>query len=173
MYLGRLSPEKGVGVLLDALDGLHELQVKIAGHGPHGEILREMAHRHRKGQVEFLGHVAGEVKWRLLREAMGAVVPSLCYENFAFAVLESMAVATPVVASNLGSLPYIVEGGKSGLLFRPGDSEELREKLLWLTIHPKEALAMGRYGRAVVEQCYSASAHYETLMRVYREAMDW
>jgi len=169
MYLGRLSPEKGVGVLLHALDGLPELQVKIAGHGPHGEILREMAHRHRKGQVEFLGHVAGEMKWRLLREAMGAVVPSLWYETFALAALESMAVATPVVASDLGSLPYVVEDGKSGLLFRPGDSEDLRHKLAWLMAQPEKALSMGRYGREMVSSRYASNIHYRRLLQIYTE----
>jgi glycosyltransferase involved in cell wall biosynthesis len=58
-----------------------------------------------------------------------------------------MGVGTPVLASDLGSLPYVVEDGKSGLLFRAGDSQDLREKLAWLVQHPAEALLMGRYGR--------------------------
>jgi glycosyltransferase involved in cell wall biosynthesis len=118
--------------------------------------------------VEFLGRVAGDEKWELLRNATAVVIPSVWYETFSFAALESMGVGTPVLASDLGSLPYVVEDGKSGLLFRAGDSQEdLWEKLAWLVQHPAEALLMGRYGRQVVEKRFSASAHYEELMHIY------
>jgi glycosyltransferase involved in cell wall biosynthesis len=78
-----------------------------------------------------------------------------------------MGVGTPVLASDLGSLPYVVEDGKSGLLFRAGDSQDLREKLAWLVQHPAEALLMGRYGRQIVEKKYSAGIHYNRLMEIY------
>jgi glycosyltransferase involved in cell wall biosynthesis len=167
VYLGRLSPEKGVEILLDAVTGLPDLRVKIAGDGPQTGVLQTIARQQGLQQVEFLGRVAGEEKWGLLRHATAVVVPSVCYEAFPFVVLESLAAGTPVVASNLGSLPYVVEDGKSGLLFRAGDSQDLREKLAWLVQHPSEALQMGRYGRQVVEKRFSASAHYEELMQIY------
>jgi glycosyltransferase involved in cell wall biosynthesis len=167
VYLGRLSPEKGVEILLDAVTGLPDLRVKIAGDGPQTGVLQTIARQQGLQQVEFLGRVAGEEKWGLLRHATAVVVPSVWYEAFPFVVLESLAAGTPVVASNLGSLPYVVEDGKSGLLFRAGDSQDLREKLAWLVQHPSEALQMGRYGRQVVEKRFSASAHYEELMQIY------
>jgi glycosyltransferase involved in cell wall biosynthesis len=80
-----------------------------------------------------------------------------------------LAAGTPVVTSDPGSLPSVVEDGKSGLLFRPGDSQDLQQKLAWLAAHSEEALAMGRYGRQVVETQYSAEAHYRRLMAVYAE----
>jgi len=170
VYLGRLSPEKGIEVLLDAVTGLPELRVKIAGDGPQSGTLQAFAQQRGLPQVEFLGRVVGEKKWELLRHATAVVVPSVWYEAFPFAVLESLTAGTPVVASNLGSLPYVVEDGKSGLLFQAGDSQDLREKLAWLVQHPAEALQMGRYGRQVVEWRYSASAHYEVLMEIYQQA---
>jgi glycosyltransferase involved in cell wall biosynthesis len=169
IYLGRLSPEKGGETLLEAMAGLPNLGLKVIGDGPQAETLQAMAHRRRLHQVEFLGRVVGEVKWQLLRQALAMVVPSACYENFPFTILESLASGTLVVASNLGSLPYVVDDGKSGLLFRPGDSQDLRQKLAWLATHPHEALAMGRYGRQVVETRYSAEAHYRQLMGIYAE----
>ena len=169
VYLGRLSPEKGVEVLLDAVTGLPDLRVRIAGDGPQFGVLRAIARQRGLQQVEFLGRVVGEEKWELLRHATAVAVPSVWYEIFPFAVLESLAAGTPVVASNLGSLPYVVEDGKSGLLFRAGDSQDLREKLAWLVQHPAEALQMGRYGRQVVEKKYSAEAHYDKLMEIYAE----
>jgi len=169
VYLGRLSPEKGVEVLLDAATGLPDLKVKIAGGGPQSGALRAIAQRRGLQQVEFLGRVVGEEKWKLLRHATAVVVPSVWYETFSFAALEGPVAGTPVVASNLGSLPYVVEDGKSGLLFQAGDSQDLREKLAWLVRHTAEALRMGRYGRQVVEKKYSAEAHYGKLMEIYAE----
>ncbi len=171
VYLGRLSPEKGVEVLLEAVDGLPNLKVKVAGDGPQAGALRELARQRGLHQLEFLGRVVGKGKWDLLREAMAVVVPSVCYENFPFVALESLAVGTPVVVSNLGSLPYIVEDSKSGLLFRPGDAQDLRQKLAWLSEHSEKALAMGRYGRDKVGKRFSALAHYETLRDIYAEVV--
>jgi glycosyltransferase involved in cell wall biosynthesis len=169
VYLGRLSPEKGVEILLDAVTGLPDLRVKIAGDGPQTGVLQTIARQRGLQQVEFLGGVAGDEKWELLRHATAVVVPSVWYEAFPFVVLESLAAGTPVVASNLGSLPYVVEDGKSGLLFRAGDNQDLQEKLAWLVLHPVEALRMGYYGRQIMENKNSAESHYDTLMEIYAE----
>jgi len=169
VYLGRLSPEKGVGILLEAMVALPDLGLKIVGNGPQAAALQATAHRRGLHKVEFLGRVVGEEKWNLLQQAMAVVVPSVWYESFSFVVLESLAVGTPVVASKLGSLLHRVKDGKSGLLFRSGDSQDLRQKLAWLVAHPEGALAMGRYGRQVVETEYSAEAHCKRLMKIYAE----
>lgn len=167
LYLGRLSAEKGVDLLLQAMAGQPTLQLKVAGTGPQQQSLRSEAQQRGLGQIEFLGHQTGEAKWRLLQQATVTVVPSKWYENFPIAVLESLAAGTPVLASNLGSLPFVVEDNRSGLLFRPDDSHDLQQKLNWFATHPQEALAMGRYGRDTVENSYSTSAFYQALMSIY------
>lgn len=169
IYLGRLSPEKGVDILLDAMANLPDLELKIAGDGPQRDTLQTIKRERHLNQVEFLGLTVGEQKWRLVREARALVVPSVWYETFGLSALESLAVGTPVVASNIGGLADIVRDGKSGLLFHPGDSQDLRRKLLWLEAHPEQAMAMGRYGRRVVEEQYSAEAHYGRLLAIYEE----
>lgn len=166
VYLGRLSPEKGVSMLLDAMVNLPEVTLKIAGDGPQAETLKARAQKEGLC-AEFLGYVTGERKWDLIRNAMVSVVPSVWYEAFPFSVLEAMAVGTAVVASNLGGLPSVVEDGKSGLLFRAGDSQDLRDKLAWLVAHPEDALMMGRYGREKVEIKYIAKVHYQQLITLY------
>jgi len=90
-YLGRLSPEKGVEILLKAATGLPDLKVKVAGDGPQNKALQIIARQRGLQQVEFLGHVAGEKKWELLRNATAVVVPSVWYETFSFVALESLA----------------------------------------------------------------------------------
>lgn len=167
IYLGRLSSEKGITVLLDAMASLPGVTLKIVGDGPQAEALK--ARVRQKGlNVEFLGYTTGERKWELLRDAMVSIVPSLWYEAFPFSALEAMAVGTPIVASNLGSLPYVVENGRIGLLFHPGDSQDLRKKIEWLVVQSKEALSMGQRGRQAVENKYSAEVYYRNLMEIYQ-----
>ncbi len=167
VYLGRLSPEKGIGTLLDAMVGLPDLQLKIAGVGPEMASLRASAKSRGLTSTQFLGHIEGERKWDLLREAYAVVVPSLCYETFGLAALESMSVATPVIASDLGSLPSLVEDGQCGLLFTAGNVDSLRRTLVWASEHPAEMSSMGKGGREVVEDRYSADSHYRQLISVY------
>jgi glycosyltransferase involved in cell wall biosynthesis len=169
VYLGRLSKEKGPWTLLEAMAGFPDLRLKVLGEGPLADSIREYIEEHHLTNIDMVGFVSGEAKRDVLREALAVVVPSGWYENSPFVVLEGLAAGTPVVTSNLGSLPSVVEDGKSGLLFRPGDSQDLQQKLAWLAAHSEEALAMGRYGRQVVETQYSAEAHYRRLMAVYAE----
>lgn len=167
LYLGRLSSEKGVDLLLKAVASIPRLSLKIAGDGPLASLLHGLANQLSLTHVEFLGRVEGEQKWDLLRNALALVSPSVCYETFGFAALESLSVGTPVIVPDAGSLPYLVESNKSGLLFSIGDVESLKEKLRWVSSNPNEMLAMGKYGRQVVEDRYSDDAHYKRLMQVY------
>lgn len=167
--VGRLSPEKGVDTLIRAMADAPRLRLRILGDGSEMHRLQALARREGLEREEFLGYVAGSRKWELMRRAVAMVVPSICYENFPLAILESFAVGTPVVASNLGSLPHIVGDEESGLLFESGDSRDLARKLSWLAAHPNEAAAMGRCGREIVETRYSARVHYERLMKIYAE----
>jgi glycosyltransferase involved in cell wall biosynthesis len=171
IYLGRLSPEKGVHVLLRALAEAPGLPLKVLGEGPQAEDLQAMARQQGLDQVEFLGRVDGERKWQLLRGAFALVVPSLCYETFGLSALEGLCVGTPVVASDLGSLPQLVEDGKSGLLFPPGDATALRDRLDWLAANPQRGQEMGQHGRRIVETRYRAQVYYEGLMDVYSEVL--
>jgi glycosyltransferase involved in cell wall biosynthesis len=116
LYLGRLSPEKGVATLLRAWrEDLGRLLV--VGDGPEAAQLRRLA----PGGVEFLGAVPHEEARRLVAQARAVVVPSICYEAFPRVVVEAYATGVPVVASRIGALPEVVEDGVTGLLAEPGD----------------------------------------------------
>jgi glycosyltransferase involved in cell wall biosynthesis len=81
-------------------------------------------------------------------------------------------VGTPVVASNIGGLPYIVDDGKTGLLFEAGNSNDLHNKLLWIIEHQQEALEMGRRGVQAARKRWSAMAHYDGLMKIYQDVIE-
>jgi glycosyltransferase involved in cell wall biosynthesis len=115
--------------------------------------------------------VKGAEKWDLLRTATVLVVPSLCYETFSLAMLEGMAAGCAIVASRLGSLAALIEDGKTGLLFQPGDAADLAAKLRGLLNDKAKALALGRAARASVETQATAALHGERLLAIYRQAI--
>jgi glycosyltransferase involved in cell wall biosynthesis len=115
VYVGRLAPEKGVDLLIDAWREQGGARLAIVGSGPAEAALRERA-RGVPG-VEFLGAQDRDGVLRALRAAAFAVVPSRWYEISPFAAIEALACARPVVAWRGGALADLVGDGRSGLLF--------------------------------------------------------
>jgi glycosyltransferase involved in cell wall biosynthesis len=169
VYVGRLSQEKGIFTLLEALRGLTRLRLKILGVGPLRDRIENVIDTLGLQNVDMLGFLEGEKKYDLLRNAICCVVPSECYETFGFPIIESAAVGTPVVASRIGSLAKLVAEGETGLLFDPGNTTDLREKLKMLLDNPETAIRMGQAARQWVMTNHSPDVHYERLMRIYEE----
>ncbi len=168
VYVGRLSPEKGVALLLDAwrmLPGAPSLV--IAGGGPEEAALRERA-RGIPG-VSFLGEVARERVPGILADAAFAVAPSLCYEAFPVSVAEAMASGRAVVASDAGAMTELVEPGGNGLLFRSGDAASLAGACRRLLGDPELVATLGREARARYEQELAPERSTERLLALYAE----
>lgn len=127
VYFGRFSEEKGTKTLLEACRALPEIPFIFAGTGPLEDEVSKVAN------VENRGFVTGEELRRLISEARFSVYPSEWYENCPFSVMESQMYGTPVLASDLGGAPELVQAGMTGDLFRGGDAQELTEhiKAMW------------------------------------------
>jgi glycosyltransferase involved in cell wall biosynthesis len=106
-----------------------------------------------------------------MRRATALVFPSLCYEGMPRTILESFAAGTPVIASRHGSMEFLVEHGKTGLHFAPGDSEDLVRQVEWALSHPEEWRRMRNACRQEYLDKYTAQCHYRALMQVYERAM--
>ncbi len=131
LYAGRLGPEKGVRVLLDAWSLWPDAPLlEIAGDGPERASLEERARVHGLGdRVRFLGQLTPEDVARRMRGARLLAVPSLCFEGFPLVVRDAFAAGVPVAASRLGALADVVHDGASGILFAPGDAADLRRRV--------------------------------------------
>lgn len=162
VFVGRVSPEKGVHILLEAWRHL-EFPLMIAGEGPQRKELEAMA----IPGVSFLGQVsAGEVLG-LLSKARFLVFSSVWYETFGRSMIEAFACGKPVVASRLGTATEIVEEGRTGLLFEPGNAEDLAAKAKVLIDNPALAGEFGRNARVEFEAKYSAEVNYRQLIEIY------
>jgi glycosyltransferase involved in cell wall biosynthesis len=171
LYLGGLYRDKGVMTVAKAFAQLPHIPLKFVGAGDAEEELRDYIHQHKLTNVEMVGFKGGQQKLDYLRNSMFTIVPSHCYETFGLVVLEAFASGKPVVASAIGSLPYIVEPEQTGLLFQPQDADDLAAKVRWLYERPDEIENMGRRARAVVEQKYDSRLRYELLHAIFEDVI--
>ncbi|MFH2063515.1 MAG: glycosyltransferase family 4 protein [bacterium] len=171
LYVGRLSPEKGIETLVRAAALSHEVPVRVVGIGPDEARLRRLAEDLGARNVTFVGYRTGD---DLRQEYSGArfmVVPSMCYETFGLTVLEGYAAGKPAVVSQMGGLGEVVDDGGTGLMVSAGDAEDLAAAIGRLWGDPAACEIMGRNGRHLAENAYSPEPHYRRIMQVYEEAL--
>ena len=172
LFAGRLAPEKGVRTLLAAWRHLPGIPLKVVGDGPLAGEMRAVAALEGLRGIELLGRLPREAIFGLMRRARVLVFPSEWYEGFPLTLAEAFACGLPVVASRLGAVDEIVEEGRTGLLFEPGDPEDLAARIEWAWSHPEAMAAMGREARRVYELEYTAGRNHERLMRIYALARE-
>lgn len=166
LFLGRLSNEKGVDVLLDALALAGDPPFRVAGSGPAEERLRAKARELGLRNAELVGLVPrGEVHG-LLAGARYVAAPSISEENAPLSVLEAMTAARPVIASRRGGLPELVEEGR-GLQVEPGDARALATAIETLAGDPGLCNTLGEAARRFVDAELTEEAHLRALESAY------
>jgi len=183
LFVGRLTPHKGVDRLIAALPSGAEL--RVAGSGGHDRRLPERHYpqylrRLADGRsVAFLGAVAEAVLPSLYRQAAVLALPSVeytCYgrrvqisELLGLVVLEAMASGTPVVCSRLGGLTEVVQDDLTGYLVEPGNVAELRQRLSEILFRPELARRLGRNARELARERFTWDACAERCLAAYFE----
>ena len=171
LFVGRLDPEKGVYTLLESWRRV-DITLKIRGEGRLEKDLRAYVKQHKMDNVQFLGRLEEDELSNLIRNARFLVMPSEgYYETFGMVIIEAYARRTPVLASNIGVAPELVEDKVSGLLFEPGNPIDLAEKAKWMWEHPKEISKMGENGFLAYKDKYTPERCYDTLISVYEAAI--
>jgi glycosyltransferase involved in cell wall biosynthesis len=170
LFVGRLAPEKGTGTMLAAWEQLGtRIPLKIVGDGPLRDRVVGAA---RQSNVQWLGHRPVSDVHALLGKADMLVFPSEWYETFGRVAAEAFAAGTPVIAADIGAVAELVEHGRTGLKFRPGDPEDLVAQVEWALSHPVELLSMREEARAEFEAKYTAERNYRALMEIYEAALE-
>jgi glycosyltransferase involved in cell wall biosynthesis len=167
LFVGRLSEEKGLNILLDAWESLAHVPLRIAGDGP----LREQLLARLPPNVTYLGPLdADAIKQEMARAAM-LVVPSTWYEGLPMTIVEAYAAGLPVIASRLGSLAEIVVDGETGFHFEPNSPADLAKVIKAFDGNDDVLANLSRRCRAYSQDQFSAKANLEKLMQIYNDAI--
>jgi len=172
VFVGRLSPEKGISTLLKAWESrlTGKVKLKILGDGPLRSEVTDAAGR--LSGVEYLGRRNMTEVSEIVSNADALIFPSVWYEGLPRTIIESFAVGTPVIASNLGSMSELVQPGRTGRLFEPGNSDDLARHVGEVLSNTSELSALRRGARDEFSRVYTAAQNYPMLMEAYRQALD-
>lgn len=167
-YAGRISPEKGLLDLVKAASELDGVPLRAAGGYQRMPELPSRAPHN----VEFLGHLEHDRLDEFYRGARMLVIPSVWYEGLPNTLLEGMMRGLPAVCSRIGGLGEVVDEGRTGLLFEPGNAGDLADKIRCLWNSPERCRKMGAAARRKALREYSPERYYERLVDVYEKAIE-
>lgn len=171
LFVGRLSPEKGIATLLQAAEMAGDIPLKIVGDGPLADSVAQAAGRLRN--VEWLGWLPPEQVHSLIGEAAFLVVPSTWFEVFGLVIIEALGRGTPVIGAQIGGIADLVEPGRNGLLFEPGNARDLAQKMKEAWSSPLAQQASLRQGaREDYSRRFTARKGYSRLMEIYGRAQE-
>jgi glycosyltransferase involved in cell wall biosynthesis len=169
VFVGRLSSEKGIDVLLRAWQRPPAgLRLKVIGDGPLLDLVREASFQ--SDAIECLGQQPFARVLDLIANAACLLQPSICYENFPRTIVEAFALGTPVIASRLGAMAEIVRDGQTGLLFEPNDPADLARQVERFAAWPDPG-ELRRAARAEYLAHYTPERNYQQLMAIYEQAI--
>jgi glycosyltransferase involved in cell wall biosynthesis len=167
LFVGRLSPEKGIETLLRAWSTLSDAPpLKIVGDGPLSSLLQNLP-----ANVEWLGRQPTADVNRLMGDAAALVFPSQCQETFGRVIAEAYAKGTPVIASNAGSAPEMIKPGVTGLLFEAGNAEDLARQISTSFSDVDRLRTMRSAARHEYESRYHADSNYHQLVAIYEQSL--
>ncbi len=165
LFVGRLDPQKGLDILLDAVRDIPDrIAIRVVGRAVVGDDARPAS----SDDVEYLGWLDAGSVTRQMRACDVLVIPSR-WEGFGLVALEAMRVGKPVIASTVGGLPEIVLDGVTGRLVPPADPGAIRDALLG--IEDDELLRMGEAGRARFLRLFTSDRLADELDALYRSLL--
>jgi glycosyltransferase involved in cell wall biosynthesis len=167
LYFGRLADNKGIKTLLDAVRGL-DCKLLLIGEGPlSGWVDDVCASSH--GRISRLPFVSSRDELRTyIQHAAFTVVPSVWYENQPATILETYAMGRPVIGSDIGGIPELIEHERTGLLCAAGNSAELADRVKFMWERPTLCREWGTNGNRKLREGFSRKCHYERLIQTYR-----
>jgi glycosyltransferase involved in cell wall biosynthesis len=172
LFVGRLSPEKGIRTLLHCWRqlGPRAPRLKVAGSGPLSAHVREAAASIPR--LKYLGQLSSAQVRRLMGQATALLVPSAWFEGLPMVVLEAFGCGLPVVASRIGSFPELIDHGRTGWLVPPEDRDAWRRTIEQIVQNPRQLREMRSSARAEYESKYTGTHNVERLLAVYGHALE-
>jgi len=167
LYVGRLAGEKKVDHLIQAIAKLPDVNLHIVGNGEDEEKLKNLAKNLNVLNVKFLGFLRGRELEEEYKNCIATVLPCDWFETFGLTIVESYAYGKPVIASKIGAIPELIENYSNGIVFQPGNIDELTSAINKLYMDRNLAIEMGKRNREKAVNFYSIETHYKNLVNVY------
>lgn len=172
LYFGRISKEKGLITLVRAFCSYgFALSLHIAGGGPQSEELkRYVSENNYTDRVVFTGYLAGDELKRELAEAKAVIIPSECYENAPYSIMEAQAMGKPVLGADIGGIPELVEDGVNGYIFKSGSADSI-----WIAMMRLEEMTADEYevmcqkALEFARKTYDADKYTRKLLALYQK----
>jgi len=170
LFVGRLSVEKGIDVLLTAWERLgQKIPLKILGDGALAPQVSDAAEKWLG--VEWLGRQPMEQVYALMQSAQFLIFPSKWYEGLPRTLIEAFACGTPVIASNLGTMSSFITPYETGLHFQPGNADDLVTQVEWAISNPQKLAQMRQNARSEFEKRYTSAESYQVLINIYHQSI--
>lgn len=170
IFAGWLAEQKGIYTLIKAFETL-PIKLLVFGYGPLEDKVKKYIQVKGIENIEIKGRVDPAKLQNWMKDAKFVIVPSEWYEVLGIVVLEAFALGKPVVASRIGGIPEFVTEDV-GLLFEPGNVEDLREKITTLYNNDDLVRTLGKNAREKVEKSYNLETCYKEIIRIYRELVN-
>lgn len=166
LYVGRLSEEKGIRVLLEAFQNKPD-QLQIAGDGPLQQMVLEACKNSKN--IHYLGSRNKKEVEELMAGASLFILPSICYEGMPVTIIEAFSVGTPVVTSKMGAMSSMIEHGVNGFHFRPGNPESLYEQVTaWFRLTSLQKECLRQEAQAAYWNYYTPEKNLNQLLTIYQ-----
>lgn len=174
LFIGRLSPEKGIGLLMSAwkhpLIQDRQLVLRIAGQGPLEDFVQTEA-ANTPG-IQYLGQISSDKVIQEMQRAAFLIVPSIWYEGFPRVIAEAFATGLPVVGSRIGNLAEVIKEHRTGVLFDPTYDSDLAHKICWMLDHPTALLEMRSQCHQEFARFYSPDNTLRQLTDIYKHVIE-
>lgn len=175
LFVGRLERIKGVEFLIQAASSIvkafPQTTLTIVGDGREKTYLLNLTKKLQlEKHVQFLGWIGNKELDAYYKKASIIVVPTVSSEAFGLVILEAMRVGRPVIGTNVGGIPEIIDDGVNGYLVEPENPEQIAEKVMKLFSEEKLLKELGRNARKKAE-AFSIEKHVDHLGKIYEEVM--
>lgn len=173
LYFGRLSKEKGILNLMEAIKNLKDGVLYIAGEGPEKEnIIKFINENKLQERVRLLGFLDSCKIKQYVANSRFVVVPSIWYENCPYSILETLAIGKPIIGSKIAGIPELIDDNMSGLLYEYNNVEKLTEKMNILYENQSLANQLGENAKKIAQQKYSKEKYYNKINDIYNKVLD-
>lgn len=169
-YFGRLSREKGILNLVEAINNIPGARLIIAGDGPERENIQAYIKEHKlENRITLLGYLNQNDIRENIRKCRFVTVPSICFENCPYSVLETMEIGKPIIGSKIGGIPELVKNDVNGYTYVYDCVDDLTDKLKILFENDEKVNEFSNNSKRLYKENYSAKAYYNKLMTVYNK----